>query len=64
MSHSPSSLSRQPPLAALTLQRAGHARVQPAVPADQGLILQSLQAGEWKPGEAIPSEMELAARFA
>jgi GntR family transcriptional regulator len=26
------------------------------------LILQSLQAGEWKPGEAIPSEMELAAR--
>ena len=27
------------------------------------LILQSLQAGEWKPGEPIPSEMELAARF-
>src|SRR4051812_39306644 len=27
------------------------------------LILQSLQDGEWKPGEAIPSEMELAARF-
>ncbi len=27
------------------------------------LILQSLEAGEWKPGEAIPSEMELAARF-
>ncbi len=27
------------------------------------LILQSLQAGEWKPGEAIPSETELAARF-
>jgi GntR family transcriptional regulator len=27
------------------------------------LILHSLQAGEWKPGEAIPSEMELAARF-
>ena len=27
------------------------------------LILQSLQAGEWKPGEAIPSEMDLAARF-
>jgi GntR family transcriptional regulator len=27
------------------------------------LILQSLQGGEWKPGEAIPSEMELAARF-
>ncbi len=29
----------------------------------KGLILHSLQAGEWKPGEAIPSEMELAARF-
>ncbi len=39
------------------------ALVQPAVPADQGLILQSLQAGEWKPGEPIPSEIELAARF-
>lgn len=29
----------------------------------KGLILNSLQQGEWKPGEAIPSEMELAARF-
>lgn len=29
----------------------------------KGLILQSLLAGEWKPGEAIPSEMDLAARF-
>jgi GntR family transcriptional regulator len=29
----------------------------------KGLILQSLQGGEWRPGEAIPSEMELAARF-
>ncbi len=27
------------------------------------LITQSLQAGEWRPGEAIPSEMELAARY-
>jgi GntR family transcriptional regulator len=27
------------------------------------LILHSLQRGEWKPGESIPSEMELAARF-
>ncbi len=27
------------------------------------LMLQSLQAGEWKPGEAIPSEMDLATRF-
>jgi GntR family transcriptional regulator len=27
------------------------------------LITRSLQAGEWRPGDAIPSEMELAARF-
>ena len=27
------------------------------------LITQSLEAGEWKPGEAIPSELELAARY-
>ncbi len=27
------------------------------------LILRSLQSGEWKPGESIPSEMDLAARF-
>jgi GntR family transcriptional regulator len=27
------------------------------------LILQSLQAGEWKPGEAIASEMDIAARY-
>ena len=29
----------------------------------KGLILQSLQSGEWKPGEAIPSEMDLATRY-
>lgn len=29
----------------------------------KGLILQSLQALEWKPGESIPSEIDLAARF-
>jgi len=29
----------------------------------KGLILQSLDSGEWRPGEAIPSETELAARF-
>ena len=27
------------------------------------LLTQSLIAGEWKPGESIPSEMELAARY-
>jgi len=29
----------------------------------KGLILQSLQSGEWRPGESIPSEMDLAARY-
>jgi GntR family transcriptional regulator len=29
----------------------------------KSLILQSLHDGEWKPGEPIPSEFELAARF-
>lgn len=29
----------------------------------KSLILQSLQSGEWKPGDLIPSEMELAARY-
>lgn len=29
----------------------------------KGLILNSLRLGEWKPGESIPSEMELATRF-
>jgi GntR family transcriptional regulator len=27
------------------------------------LLLESLRGGEWRPGEAIPSEVELAARF-
>jgi GntR family transcriptional regulator len=29
----------------------------------KSLLVQSLQAGEWQPGQAIPSETELAARF-
>lgn len=29
----------------------------------KSLLVQRLQQGEWKPGEAIPSEHELAARF-
>jgi GntR family transcriptional regulator len=27
------------------------------------MIMQSLESGEWRPGEMIPSEMELAARY-
>src|SRR5437763_9472601 len=29
----------------------------------KALITQSLQSGEWKPGELIPSEVELAGRY-
>src|SRR5690625_7387613 len=29
----------------------------------KSLLLQRLDQGEWRPGEAIPSEHELAARF-
>ena len=29
----------------------------------KALLVQGLQAGDWQPGQAIPSEMELAARF-
>lgn len=29
----------------------------------KSLLVRSLQSGEWKPGEAIPSEVELAARY-
>jgi GntR family transcriptional regulator len=29
----------------------------------KGLLVQALQAAEWRPGELIPSEMELATRF-
>ncbi len=30
----------------------------------KALLVKQLETGEWQPGEAIPSEMELAARFA
>jgi GntR family transcriptional regulator len=29
----------------------------------KGMIMQSLESGEWRPGEAIPSEIELAVRY-
>ncbi|HEY1611009.1 MAG TPA: GntR family transcriptional regulator, partial [Paraburkholderia sp.] len=29
----------------------------------KGLITQSLESGEWRPGEIIPSEVELAGRY-
>src|SRR6266404_1763901 len=45
--------------------------IMPSPPSFQPLYLQikallerSLEADEWRPGEAIPSEIDLAARFA
>jgi len=36
---------------------------QPLYHQIKALLTASLQRGEWQPGEAIPSEMDLAARF-
>lgn len=61
-----------PPLAAKAASHSTHSAAMEAAPTPafsplyqqiKGLILNSLKLGEWKPGEAIPSEIELAARF-
>ena len=36
---------------------------QPLYVQIKGLLVKSLEAGEWRPGEAIPSEIQLAGRF-
>ncbi|WP_295646748.1 GntR family transcriptional regulator [uncultured Methylibium sp.] len=54
-----------PPTSALddaALDAAGPA-FSPLYQQIKALITRSLQAGEWRPGEAIPSEMDLAARY-
>jgi len=42
---------------------AARAAFSPLYRQIKSLILQGLDQGEWKPGQAIPSEMDLAARF-
>ncbi len=44
-------------------QATGAPAFSPLYQQIKGLILNSLRSGEWKPGEAIPSEMDLAARY-
>ncbi len=44
-------------------RRGGAPRFSPLYRQIKGLLTRSLQGGEWKPGEAIPSETGLAARF-
>jgi GntR family transcriptional regulator len=43
--------------------RADAPRFSPLYRQIKGLITRGLQAGDWKPGEPIPSESELAQRF-
>jgi len=56
-----------PPLTSVPAASAGGGLASPTFsPLYQqikALILQSLQSGEWKPGELIPSEVELALRY-
>lgn len=52
-----------PPAAATAASQAVSPTFSPLYQQIKSLILQSLQSGEWKPGEMIPSEMELAARY-
>jgi GntR family transcriptional regulator len=44
-------------------ERARDAVFLPLYRQIKSLLVQRLQQGEWKPGEPIPSEMDLAARF-
>ena len=51
------------PLAAMDGAGSAAPAFSPLYQQIKGLILQSLQSGDWKPGESIPSEMDLAARY-
>ncbi|ROZ63634.1 GntR family transcriptional regulator [Ramlibacter sp. WS9] len=62
MAQTPSS-SNDNALAQLGAQEQATPAFSPLYQQIKVLILQSLQSGEWKPGEAIPSEIDLAARF-
>jgi len=50
-------------IAATGLPAPGTPSFSPLYQQIKSLLVQGLQAGEWQPGQAIPSEMELAARF-
>ena len=56
-------MSTSAPIVPQPLAEAATPSFSPLYQQIKSLILQSLQAGEWKPGEPIPSEMDLAARF-
>ena len=46
-----------------TIPPAGSPTFSPLYRQIKSLMLQALDSGEWRPGEAIPSETELAVRF-
>lgn len=46
-----------------TMSPAGSPTFSPLYRQIKSLMLQALDSGEWRPGEAIPSETELAVRF-
>lgn len=52
-----------PPVAPDAARAEGAPSFSPLYRQIKGLIIGGLQAGEWKAGESIPSELELAARF-
>ena len=58
-------MSAVPPISAATLDIAAPSgpAFSPLYRQIKGLITRELQAGGWKPAEAIPSEQDLAARF-
>ncbi len=53
----------QSTLAAVAQSKAATPAFSPLYQQIKSLMLRGLQAGEWKPGDAVPSEMELALRF-
>ena len=63
MASTPAFQSESAPTTDFTSFQAAVPAFSPLYQQIKGLILQSLQSGEWKPGEAIPSEMDLAARY-
>ncbi len=65
-SHVPASESVTAPGAGSALERVPAAdgpSFSPLYRQIKALMMGSLQAGEWRPGDAIPSELDLAARF-
>jgi GntR family transcriptional regulator len=65
MSSNPSNLAKDvAPGAAGGIAASGNSPTfSPLYQQIKALLTQSLQSGEWKPGELIPSEVELAGRF-